>query len=96
MELNVQVQRLLLHAFIIAGIVLMLYPILWMLVSSFKPTETILTDNSLWPSHLTLANYVKGWKGTSGTLDVERFLQPAFVLEQRQEIHRNSCSSHVY
>jgi multiple sugar transport system permease protein len=64
---TIQVKKLLLHTFIFAGIAIMLYPILWMIISSFKPTETILSDNSLWPKDLTLSNYINGWKGTSGT-----------------------------
>jgi multiple sugar transport system permease protein len=64
---TVQRNKLLLHAITITGMLIMLYPVLWMLISSFKPTATILTDNSLWPRELTLINYIKGWKGTSGT-----------------------------
>jgi multiple sugar transport system permease protein len=64
---TIQFKKLLLHTFIFAGIAIMLYPILWMIISSFKPTETILSDNSLWPKDLTLSNYINGWKGTSGT-----------------------------
>ncbi|QBD83462.1 carbohydrate ABC transporter permease [Ktedonosporobacter rubrisoli] len=39
----------------------MLYPLLWMLASSFKPTSMILSDISLWPRALTLDNYMNGW-----------------------------------
>ncbi|HTG71959.1 MAG TPA: carbohydrate ABC transporter permease [Candidatus Udaeobacter sp.] len=61
------IRKPLLHGLIVLGILLMLYPVLWMLISSFKPTETILTDNSLWPRQFTFDNFVKGWQGTSGT-----------------------------
>jgi len=61
------IRKPLLHGLIVLGILLMLYPVLWMLISSFKPTETILTDNSLWPREFTFDNFVKGWQGTSGT-----------------------------
>ena len=39
----------------------MLYPLLWMVSSSIKPTAIIFRDPSLWPSRVDLSNYVKGW-----------------------------------
>ncbi|NMH79211.1 carbohydrate ABC transporter permease [Pseudonocardia xinjiangensis] len=39
----------------------MIYPLLWMLSSSVKPTEIIFRDPSLWPSSFDLGNYVEGW-----------------------------------
>ncbi|GAA4438241.1 carbohydrate ABC transporter permease [Actinokineospora soli] len=48
-----------------AGLVLfgfvMLYPLLWMLASSFKRTEDIFTEPGLIPSNPTLENYTEGW-----------------------------------
>lgn len=53
---------------LIAGFgVLMLYPVIWLLVSSFKPNELIFSDPGLWPKQVTLENYAKGWKGLQGT-----------------------------
>ncbi|WP_248927041.1 carbohydrate ABC transporter permease [Paenibacillus hamazuiensis] len=57
--------RLLLHAIIIIVGLLMLYPILWLISSSFKPSNLIFTDLSLWPKEVTLGNYIKGWAGIS-------------------------------
>lgn len=57
----------LIHAFVVAFGVLMLYPILWLLSSSFKPDYLIFSDLRLWPAEVTLDNYVKGWKGIGGT-----------------------------
>ncbi|WP_152362021.1 carbohydrate ABC transporter permease [Microlunatus speluncae] len=39
----------------------MLYPLLWMLSSSFKPTSLIFSQPSLIPSAVTLENYTDGW-----------------------------------
>ena len=48
--------------------ILMLYPILWLVSSSFKPTEEIWTTvNSLIPSSLHFENYINGFKGFGGT-----------------------------
>ncbi|MFE5319378.1 carbohydrate ABC transporter permease [Paenibacillus sp. NPDC056579] len=55
------------HTVIILLGIVMLYPVLWLLGSSFKPNELIFTDTSLWPSVFTLDNYVNGWKGLQGT-----------------------------
>lgn len=44
--------------------IIMIYPLLWMIMSSFKETNTIfLTAGSLIPEKFTLENYVNGWKG---------------------------------
>ena len=44
---------------------IMLYPLVWMVMSSFKETSTIFTTaGSLIPEKATLENYVNGW--TSG------------------------------
>ncbi len=47
-------------AIIIVGL-LMIYPLLWMLSSSFKPQELIFTEPGLWPSEFTLDSFVDGW-----------------------------------
>lgn len=43
---------------------IMIYPLLWMVMSSFKDTNTIFTTaGNLIPEHFILDNYVNGWKG---------------------------------
>ncbi|MFC6081742.1 carbohydrate ABC transporter permease [Sphaerisporangium aureirubrum] len=49
------------HVLLIAFGVAMLYPLLWMVSSSVKPTELIFRDPSIWPTELDLRNYVDGW-----------------------------------
>ena len=45
----------------------MIYPILWMVASSFKgPAEMWKDVSSLIPKQFTLNNYVSGWKGFGG------------------------------
>ncbi|WP_342778735.1 carbohydrate ABC transporter permease [Phytoactinopolyspora halophila] len=39
----------------------MLYPLLWMVSSSFKPTELIFREPSIIPSALDMTNYTEGW-----------------------------------
>jgi multiple sugar transport system permease protein len=49
------------HILLVAASLLMVYPLLWMLVSSFRPTDEIFRDTTLFPKNLTLDNYVYGW-----------------------------------
>ncbi|MHA6732040.1 carbohydrate ABC transporter permease [Devosia sp. A369] len=46
------------------GLVVMLYPIAWMLLASFRPQSEILSNPAGMPSQLILDNYVRGWTGT--------------------------------
>ena len=48
---------------LIAGALVMLYPLMWMVSSSLKPKELIFTDLSLWPRKVWLENYADGWAG---------------------------------
>ena len=61
------VRHSLTHVFIIALGLLMIYPIAWMIVSSFKPNNMIFSDTSLIPKAVTVENYITGWKGYAGT-----------------------------
>jgi multiple sugar transport system permease protein len=46
----------------------MVYPILWMIMSSFKGNSEIFTNaSSLLPDKFLIENYVKGWNGFGGT-----------------------------
>jgi multiple sugar transport system permease protein len=46
---------------------LMLYPLLWVVASSFKPADQIFTNvMSLLPRTVTFDNYVQGWAGFGG------------------------------
>lgn len=55
------------HLFIIALGFLMIYPVLWMIISSFKPNNMIFSDPGLIPKAITFENYVTGWRGYAGT-----------------------------
>ena len=55
------------HIFIIGLGLFMLYPVIWMIVSSFKANNMIFSDPGLIPKTLTFDNYISGWKGYAGT-----------------------------
>ncbi|MDO5423958.1 MAG: carbohydrate ABC transporter permease [Eubacteriales bacterium] len=59
---------------------LMIYPLLWMIMSSFKETNTIfLTAGSLIPEKFTLENYKNGWKGFA-KISFGTFFQNSFFI----------------
>ncbi|WP_432562268.1 carbohydrate ABC transporter permease [Kineococcus sp. SYSU DK003] len=49
------------HLVLIAVSVVMIYPLLWLLVSSFRPTEVIFRTPGLWINELFTENYTGGW-----------------------------------
>ncbi|MEB3371671.1 carbohydrate ABC transporter permease [Saccharopolyspora mangrovi] len=54
-------RRVLKHVVLSAAALLMLYPLLWMIASSFKPNALIFRDPSLIPTAIDLSNYPTGW-----------------------------------
>jgi multiple sugar transport system permease protein len=67
MKTSTVVRHTLTHLFIIVLGLLMIYPIVWMIVSSFKPNNMIFSDPGLIPKAVTTENYISGWKGYAGT-----------------------------
>ena len=49
------------HALLIAASLVMVYPLLWMIVSSLRPTEVIFRTPGLWLNDLYVDNYTQGW-----------------------------------
>lgn len=55
------------HVLVAMTSVGMLYPLLWMLSSSFKPNSEIFTTvGNLIPENFTVENYINGWRGFAG------------------------------
>jgi multiple sugar transport system permease protein len=54
------------HVLIIVLLAVLLFPVLWMLGTSFKSTDEIISSLSLWPKHFTPGNYSQGWQGAGG------------------------------
>jgi len=64
---------------ILAGFgLLMIYPLLWMLSSSFKPEAEIFTNASLIPQDPTVQNYVQGWTALPNSFT--RFYVNSFII----------------
>lgn len=68
------------HAIVILFGIVMVYPLVWMLMSSFKESSTIInTVNELLPRNFTLENYINGWRGFSNTSFLTFFRNTLFV-----------------
>jgi multiple sugar transport system permease protein len=84
------------HLFIIALGLLMLYPIVWMIISSFKPNNMIFSDPGIIPKSVTFDNYVSGWKGYAGTSFGKFFTNSLFMCAVAIIGNVISCSMAAY
>lgn len=74
------IRKIIYHLIVCALGFLMIYPLLWMVMSSFKETNTIFTTaNSLIPEVFTLENYINGWKGFAG-ISFSVFFKNSFLI----------------
>ncbi|MGA7205032.1 MAG: carbohydrate ABC transporter permease [Specibacter sp.] len=49
------------HAILIISGSVMIYPLLWMVVSAMRPNDVIFTEPGLWLSEVDLSNFTSGW-----------------------------------
>jgi multiple sugar transport system permease protein len=64
---NKAINRVIYHTLVCVFGVVMIYPLLWMVMSSFKDSSEIFKNaQSLWPSTFKLSNYASGWTGFGG------------------------------
>lgn len=71
------------YALLAAVSFVMLYPLLWMIASSFKPEDEIFSSTSLFPGQFSVDAYVRGWNGLSvgfGQLFVNSFVVSLLVV----------------
>jgi multiple sugar transport system permease protein len=54
-------QPVLTHLLLIVAALLMLYPVIWMVISSLRPSDAIFRDPSILVKDLQIANYRLGW-----------------------------------
>jgi multiple sugar transport system permease protein len=79
MLMNKNIKLSFIHLFILGFGLLMLYPVLWLVSSSLKPTTMIFTQQSLWPSALTFEHYSNGWFGLRNIQFGRFFLNSIFL-----------------
>jgi multiple sugar transport system permease protein len=66
------------HLLLLSILFLVLYPLLWMVAASFRPSNEAFNTLGLWPSNFTLNNYRDGWN--FGTLNFSRFFLNSVVI----------------
>lgn len=66
------------HIGLIILSVIMVYPLIWLVVSSLKPNDAIFSDLGIFTTYLTLDNYIHGW--TSQQLPFSHFLMNSTIL----------------
>ncbi len=80
MKTKKTISTIIYHVLVCLGGLLMIYPLIWMVMSSFKPSNTIFTTaEHLIPSHFTLENYINGWKGFAGVSFAKFFGNSLFI-----------------
>jgi multiple sugar transport system permease protein len=52
------------HTLLLIVLVVMIYPLVWLVGASFKPENQIFTTVNPFPSGFTVANYISGWTAT--------------------------------
>ena len=67
------------HVVVLSIGAIMLYPLLWMIMGSFKPTDEIFGTISLVPKTFTLENYVRGWRYNNITT-FSTFYKNSFIV----------------
>lgn len=80
MKFNRNAGLVIYHGLICAAGLTMIYPILWMIMSSFKESNTIFaTAGRLIPQTFTVSNYHTGWKGFAG-IGFNTFFKNSFLI----------------
>jgi multiple sugar transport system permease protein len=68
------------HALLIALALAMLYPVIWMVVSSLRPNDEIFRDPSIIPDSFEVSNYVDGWSALAYPFNVYMWNSAVIVL----------------
>ena len=83
------------HAVLCLASLAMLYPLFWMLASSFKPEDEIFGNASLWPTSFSLQSYWRGWSGLQ--VSFGRFFLNSLIISVLSVIGNVlSCSLAAY
>jgi multiple sugar transport system permease protein len=84
------------HTGLLAALLVLLYPLAWLLATSLKPADEVLTSLKLLPSHFVWANYTTALDGISG-VTVSRLLINSLLISVGSVIGNVvSCSLAAY
>ena len=74
------ISKIIYHVLVCGFGLIMIYPLIWMVMSSFKETNTIFaTAGSLIPEKFILENYANGWKGFGNVSFAAFFRNSLFI-----------------
>jgi multiple sugar transport system permease protein len=67
------------HVVCLAGVLIVLYPLVWLAFASVKPPDEILSSLDLIPNRFVFDGYSKGWDGAAG-IGFGRFFLNSFIV----------------
>jgi multiple sugar transport system permease protein len=68
------------HTLLIALALAMLYPVIWMVVSSLRPNDEIFRDPSIIPDSFEVSNYTDGWNALAYPFNVYMWNSALIVI----------------
>lgn len=75
---RVRARGMVMHGSLLILGFIMLYPLIWMVSSSFKPSTLIFDEAGLWPVDFTWQNYSSGWNAFGVSFAV--FFRNSFIV----------------
>ncbi|MEV7090791.1 carbohydrate ABC transporter permease [Streptomyces sp. NPDC093085] len=69
--MNIATKRWLPHTAALLCLLVLLYPLLWLLATSLKPADEVVTSLRLWPGHIEWSNYTTALEGVNGVSVVQ-------------------------
>ena len=89
-------RTLIYHVCIIGFGLILLYPLLWMISSSFRTDADIFNSVGFWPETFVFENFTQGWAGLSGVTFTRFFLNSFFLVGMNMIGTVFSCSFAAY
>lgn len=80
---------------VVAGLIV-LYPVIWMIGTSFKPAQEIISSVRPWPIHFTAHNYPSGWTANPGVTFGRFLINSAIVAAGAVVGNLIGCSLTAY
>lgn len=77
--MNIAAKRWVPHTVAAVCLLVLLYPLAWLLATSLKPADEVIASLNLWPSHLEWGNYTTALEGVSG-IPVSRLLGNSLLI----------------
>ncbi|PSK99972.1 multiple sugar transport system permease protein [Murinocardiopsis flavida] len=77
--MTIAAKRWLPHTVAAAGLLVLLYPLAWLVATSLKPADEVVTSLDLWPGRFEWSNYTTALEGVSG-VSVTRLLGNSMLI----------------